>query len=121
MTFDELQKILEKKFDANRPADIAKELIMTGRIFDGNEALQLGLVTKVSKEPLIAAKEYAELLLKKSPDVLKGAKKLIDQSWVAPNGEGLRIESDIQGSIMGYENNMEAVMATIQKRPAKFK
>ena len=62
-----------------------------------------------------------ELLLKKSPDVLKGAKKLIDQSWVAPNGEGLRIESDIQGSIMGYENNMEAVMATIQKRPAKFK
>ena len=102
-------------------ADIAKELIMTGRIFDGNEALQLGLVTKVSKEPLIAAKEYAELLLKKSPDVLKGAKRLIDQSWVAPNGEGLKIESDIQGSIMGYENNMEAVMATIQKRPARFK
>ena len=53
--------------------------------------------------------------------MLKGAKKLIDQSWVAPNGEGLKIESDIQGSIMGYENNMEAVMATIQKRPARFK
>jgi hypothetical protein len=60
-------------------------------------------------------------LIGKSPDVLKGAKKLIEQSWVAPNGKGLEIESDIQSRIMGYENNMEAVMATIQKRAAKFK
>ena len=102
-------------------ADVAKELIMTGRIFDGTEALDLGLITKVNKDPLGAANEFAKLLIGKSPDVLKGAKKLIEQSWVAPNGEGLEIESDIQSRIMGYENNMEAVMATIQKREAKFK
>ena len=102
-------------------ADVAKELIMTGRIFDGTEALDLGLITKVNKDPLGAANEFANLLIGKSPDVLKGAKKLIEQSWVAPNGKGLEIESDIQSRIMGYENNMEAVMATIQKRAAKFK
>lgn len=102
-------------------ADIAKELIMTGRIFDGKEAFNLGLVTMIDKDPLASAKGFANKLVEKSPDVLKGAKKLIEESWVAPLGEGLTMESDIQSRIMGYENNIEAVMATVQKRPAKFK
>ena len=102
-------------------ADIAKELIMTGRIFDGKEAFDLGLVTMIDKDPLASAEDFANKLVKRSPDVLKGAKKLIEDSWVAPLGEGLTMESDIQSRIMGYENNIEAVMATVQKRPAKFK
>lgn len=102
-------------------ADIAKELIMTGRIFDGKEAFNLGLVTMIDKDPLASAEGFANKLVEKSPDVLKGAKKLIEESWVAPLGEGLAMESDIQSRIMGYENNIEAVMATVQKRPAKFK
>ena len=94
---------------------------MTGRIFDGNEAFNLGLVTMIDKDPLASAEGFANKLVEKSPDVLKGAKKLIEESWVAPLGEGLTMESDIQSRIMGYENNIEAVMATVQKRPAKFK
>ncbi len=102
-------------------ADVAKELIMTGRIFDGKEAFSLGIITKIDQDPLACANSFAKTLVEKSPDVLKGAKKLIEECWVAPKGEGLKIEANIQSRILGYENNVEAVMATIQKRPAIFK
>ena len=76
--------------------------------------IELGPVLEKNKGWHVIKKLNVELMK-------KGAKKLIDESWVAPLGEGLTMESDIQSRIMGYENNIEAVMATVQKRPAKFK
>ena len=45
------------------PIDVAKELTFTGRIVSGTEAVELGLATKVSSDPLAAALETAHLIL----------------------------------------------------------
>ena len=51
--------------------DVAKELTWTGRILDGNEALALGLVTRVAEDPLAAALELAREIASKSPDAIR--------------------------------------------------
>lgn len=101
-------------------ADIAKELIMTGRILDAPEALGLGLLTRVADDPLAAARIMAADLAARSPDAVRAAKQLVDQSWIAPAGGALALEAELQARIIGSPNQMEAVMATLQKRPPKF-
>src|SRR5271155_4041909 len=39
--------------------DVAKELTYTGRVFSGEDALKLGVVTHVSDDPLASARELA--------------------------------------------------------------
>src|SRR3954454_23783343 len=58
--------------------DVAKELTFTGRMVSGEEALSLGLATKVSATPLEDAMALAEQIAGKSPDAIAGAKKLLN-------------------------------------------
>src|SRR2546430_3282908 len=48
--------------------DVAKELTYTGRVFDGSEGLRLGVVTRVSDDPLTDARALADEIASKSPD-----------------------------------------------------
>ena len=41
------------------PKDVAMELTMTGRVFEAEEALKLGLVTKLADDPLTEALDLA--------------------------------------------------------------
>ena len=61
--------------------DIAKELTFTGRIFQGAEAAELGIVTRVSDSPLEDAMEMAELIATKSPQAIRLGKQLFETSW----------------------------------------
>lgn len=101
------------------PADQAKELIMTGRILNADEALSLGLITRIESNPIASARLLAQTLAEKSPDVIRGAKKLVDHCW-GGSVDGLKLEAEIQAPIIGSANQIEAVMAGMQKRPAKF-
>src|SRR5205807_4730063 len=56
--------------------DVAKELTYTGRVFSGEEAAALGVVTRVTDDPLSAARELAAEIASKSPDAIRGAKRL---------------------------------------------
>jgi enoyl-CoA hydratase/carnithine racemase len=102
-------------------ADQAKELMMTGRILDAEAALSMGLVTRLAADPLAAAREFATDLVKRSPEVLRDAKRLVEEVWNAPQGEGMKLEAELQAAIIASPNQVEAVMANVQKRPAKFK
>ena len=61
--------------------DVAKELTFTGRLIDGAEAQRLGLVTHVTDDPLSAARELAAEIAGKSPDAVRGVKRLFDAAW----------------------------------------
>jgi len=102
-------------------ADIAKELVMTARILDGAEARDLGLVTRLADDPLSAARAFAADLAARSPEAIQGAKRLIDRSWTMDAADSLRLEAEIQAPIIGSPNQVEAVMANVQKRKPNFR
>jgi len=101
--------------------DIAKELTMTGRIFDANEALSYGLVTKVCDDPLTQALEFAQQLTQRSPDAVMYAKKLLNDSWVSDDRAALDFETRYQKKLLGRWNHLVAVSKNFFNSPLKFK
>jgi enoyl-CoA hydratase/carnithine racemase len=100
--------------------DVAKELTYTGRMFTGTEARELGVVTRVSDEPLTAARQLAGEIAAKSPDAIRGAKRLYDQSWTGSAQETLALEAKLQLALIGSPNQLAAVSAGVAKQPAEF-
>jgi enoyl-CoA hydratase/carnithine racemase len=100
--------------------DVANELTFTGRVFSGEDALGLGIVTRLSSEPLASAHELAAEIAERSPDAVRGAKRLLRQSWNASPEDGLRLEADIQRTLIGSPNQIAALTAGLTKQPGKF-
>jgi enoyl-CoA hydratase/carnithine racemase len=100
--------------------DVAKELTYTGRIFSGTEAAELGVVTRVSDDPLAAARELAAEIAARSPDAVRGAKRLYDTAWNGAIEETLALEAELQLGLIGSPNQLAAVTAGFTKEPAEF-
>jgi enoyl-CoA hydratase/carnithine racemase len=101
--------------------DVLKELTYTARIFDGTEALTLGLATRVSENPHAAAMEMAAAIAAQSPTGIRAAKALLEKAYATDDdGEGLALEERVQRSVIQTPNQVEAVTANLQKRPAVF-
>lgn len=101
-------------------SDVAKELTFTGRVFSGDEALALGVVTRLADDPLAAALELAGQIAGRSPDAIRGAKRLFGQAWSRPAAETLALEAEIQRSLIGSPNQIAAVVAGMSGQPADF-
>jgi enoyl-CoA hydratase/carnithine racemase len=100
--------------------DVAKELAYTGRRVSGSEAHELGLVTHVADDPLRAARELAAEIAGRSPDAVRGMKRLFGESWTGSAEETLRLEADLQLGLLGTPNQLEAVRAGMLKQPPEF-
>lgn len=102
------------------PMDVAKELTFTGRILDGVQAKEVGLVTRVANDPLAAAMELAEEIAGKNPDAVRAGKALYEQAWHADARTGLELEAALQAQLIGTANQIEAVKANFEKRAPAF-
>ena len=100
--------------------DVAKELTFSGRVLSGKEAVELGLATRVSENPLDDALTLAREIALKSPDAIRAAKRLLNESWQGTVEEGLKLEEALQRSLIGKPNQIESVKANFEKRPPKF-
>lgn len=102
------------------PLDVAKELTFTGRILNGEEAKELGLVTHVAENPLEHAMTLAKEIATKSPDAIRAGKRLLEASWHADERTGLELESSLQMALIGSANQVEAITANFEKRAPNF-
>nr|BBX78132.1 enoyl-CoA hydratase [Mycobacterium florentinum] len=103
------------------PIDVAKELTFSGRIVSGSEGLALGLVTRTAEDPLAAALELAAEIAAKSPDAVRAAKRLYDQTWPGNDPAGaLILESELQSGLIGSPNQIAAVTAGMSGEPPVF-
>jgi enoyl-CoA hydratase/carnithine racemase len=101
--------------------DVAKELTFSGRIVSGREALALGLVTRNSDDPLASALTLAEEIAQKSPDAVRAAKRLYDETWVSDDAAAsLKRESELQVGLIGKPNQLAAVVAGMSGEPPVF-
>ena len=97
-----------------------RELIYTNREFTGSEAKLLGFATHVSDDPLARALDLAAVIADKNPHAIRGAKRLCNMLGHASDAEILQAESDEQIKVIRTPNQMEAVMAHMQKRKPDF-
>ncbi len=100
--------------------DVAKELTYTGRVMTGAEASELGVVTRAESDPLRAARALADEIASKSPDAVRGAKRLFDDSWTGSAEQTLALEASVQRGLIGSPNQLAAVTAGFTKQPAEF-
>jgi len=100
--------------------DVAKELTFTGRMVEGEEAVRLGLATRVSEDPRGDALALAAEIAGKSPQAIRGAKRLLNQAGRASLAQQLSDEREVIGSLIGRPNQAEAVRAFFEKRDPVF-
>ena len=102
------------------PLDVAKELTWTGRMVEGEEAVRLGLATRVSAEPRKEAMALAAEIAGRNPDAIRAGKRLLNQSGRVPLAQQLLDESLEMDRLIGSPNQTEAVMAYFEKREPVF-
>jgi len=89
--------------------DIIKELAMTARIFKGDEAKQLGLVTHVFDDPMAEAIKFSEEIKKRSPDAIANTKLLFNKTWLSTIRQALNWETKLQKRLIGRYNQRAAI------------
>ncbi|MDH6166130.1 enoyl-CoA hydratase/carnithine racemase [Variovorax boronicumulans] len=100
--------------------DVVRELTFTGRIFSGEEALQIGFATRLSADPLAEALQMAHEIARKSPDAIRAGKRLLNAAMSQSAAELLLAESVEQKALIGSANQAEAVKANIERRTPRF-
>ncbi len=85
--------------------DVAKRLAMTGEIFDGDRAFELGLVSEVADDPLARALEFAEQLAERSPDAVAATKKLLNRTRHKSPRSAFGVERGLQLTLIRGVNH----------------
>lgn len=102
------------------PEDIVRELCYTGRIFDADNAKSYGFVTHVVADPKADAMALAAEIAKRNPDAIAANKRLLNAANYSSVAEGFLMESQEQKDVIGTPNQIEAVMAELEQRPANY-
>ena len=103
--------------------DHARELCYTGRVVLGDEAVQLGLATRVCADPLAEARAMALGLARRSPSALRACKRLMNLASRTLDDSAAAIlmaESVEQVALMGAAHQVEAVRANLEQRAPLF-
>jgi len=101
----------------------AMELILTAESISAEEALEIGLVNKVTdKESLVSeAEALAKTIVSKAPIALRYVKEAINKGLDLTLEQGLRLEADLYFLLHTTADRTEGINAFLQKRPPQFK
>jgi enoyl-CoA hydratase/carnithine racemase len=100
--------------------DVLRELTFTNREFSGAEALGLGFATYVDENPYARAMAIAHEIANRNPQAMREAKALFNEFGDMDEDAILMAESVRQARVIRTPNQIEAVMAGMQKRAASF-
>ena len=101
--------------------DMLRELTYTNREFSGTEALTLGFATFVDENPHARAMAIASEIANRNPDAMREAKALFNEYADLDEDAILMAESVRQARVIRTPNQIEAVMAGMEKRVGVFK
>ncbi len=102
------------------PLDVAKELVWTGRMFSGEEAVGLGIATRLSNNPRADALELAATIARQSPHAIRAGKRLLNQSGTVSTAQQFLDESKEMGALIQSPNQLEAIAAFMERRDPVF-
>lgn len=100
--------------------DVMRELTFTGKVFTGVEAKEYGFATRICDNPREEALAVAKEIAGKSPHAIRAAKRLLNLALEADAATVLLEETKEQVALIASPNQVEAVMANMQKRAPNF-
>jgi enoyl-CoA hydratase/carnithine racemase len=101
----------------------AKEMILTARRLDAQEARSIGLVNRVAPEGELmpAAHALAAEIAKNGPVAVRAAKRAVDRGTEMTQHEGLIFEAKCYEETLPTQDRLEALAAFAEKRAPNFK
>jgi enoyl-CoA hydratase len=101
---------------------VAKDLVLTGRVVDADEALRIGLVSALyePEELLDRVLAASRELAAKSPLALAAAKAALNHALQGDHVENLTGEAERFAGLFASEDQKEGMAAFIEKRDATF-
>ena len=101
----------------------AFDLLFTGRTFTAEEALHLGLISRVSKpgNVLEEAREVAQVLAGKSPALMKTGKAAFNAAIDDGYRQGVASAVNLIGNVLAMDDSREGLTAFVEKRKPVWK
>ena len=91
------------------PVDVAKELVMTGRVVSGEQAKALGLISHVADNPSEHTQRLLAEILERSPDSVAASKHMMQNIFGLDADAHLTQERRWQRRLMGFKNQRLSV------------
>jgi len=101
----------------------AAEILLTGSRINAQEALRIGLVSRVvpNAKLMDACKEVANTIISRGPLGVRATKEAMIRGYDMDLEEGLALERKLAAQIRTTEDFMEGARAFAQKRPPQYK
>jgi enoyl-CoA hydratase len=101
---------------------LAKELVLTGRVVEAEEALRIELVNAVFEPDELMEKtlEVARGLAQKAPLALAAAKEAVNRALAGDHADNLAREGDRFGELFSSDDAKEGMNAFVEKREPRF-
>ena len=101
----------------------ARDMLLTGRMVDANEALAIGLVNRVAEQPGQLAALVAEIsaqITAGSPIGARYAKEAASKGMDLSLEQGLGLEADLNVILQSTSDRAEGLRSFLEKRGPKF-
>lgn len=100
----------------------ANELLLTGRLVDGSEAEQIGLLNRAvaAADVLGEALALARTIADNAPLAVRATKRAIQRGLELQIRDAARLEAFAQAETLRTEDSREGIAALLAKRPPRF-
>ncbi|MEX0286072.1 MAG: enoyl-CoA hydratase-related protein [Paracoccaceae bacterium] len=101
----------------------AMDMILTGRMIKADEALTMGLVSRVVEDDTLAdtAQEVAATIADYPKDIVMMARACVNEAEDVGLTAGIRFERQMYHALYGLPAQQEGMAAFLEKRPPKFR
>lgn len=101
----------------------AMDMILTGRMIDAQEALSIGLVSRVVADAdlLATATKVADTIADYPKDIVMMARACVNEAEEGGLRSGMRFERQMYHALYGLPAQKEGMAAFLEKRPPRFR
>jgi enoyl-CoA hydratase len=101
---------------------LAQDMLLTSRILDAAQALDLGLVNRVvaAGQLMVEARRWADGILAGGPIAARYAKEAMRKGMDLSLPQGLALEADLNVILQSTSDRAEGIQAFLQRRAPRF-